>query len=96
MSLISFDTKSATVTIDYDKCLAVKENTSNPSCGFMCVKSCRLYGRNVLRIEGKKPVLTLQNPEEIIRLDNECLACEYSCMVHGSNCITIHLPLTMK
>ena len=93
---VTFDTKTMNITINYEECLAIKENTSRPSCGFMCVKSCRLYGRNVLRIEGNRPVLTTQDPEAIKRLDNECLACEYSCMVHGSNCITINLPLALK
>lgn len=90
---LEFETRTAKITIDYSKCLAAKENTSAPPCKFLCVKACHLYGRNVLKIEGNKPVLSISDPEEIKRLDNECLACEYNCSMYGSGCIKIELPL---
>jgi len=85
--------RKAEITIDYSRCEPAIKNTANPSCGFACVKACRLYGRNILKIEGNKPVLAITNPAEIKRLDNECLACEYECMMHGTNCISIEVPL---
>ncbi len=90
---ISFETKTAKIEINLDKCAAARENSPNPSCGFMCVKACRLYGRNVLKIENNRPVLTVSDPEEIKRLDNECLACEFNCKMYGSDCINIEIPL---
>lgn len=90
---IIFHTQTATIVINMNECIAAKENTSEPSCGFMCVKACRLYGRNVLKIENNKPALTVSEPEAIKRLDNECLACEFYCMLKGSSCIKIDVPL---
>lgn len=90
---LEFATRTARIAIDYSKCHAAKENTPSPACSFLCVKACRLYGRNVLKIEGNKPVLSVSDPEEIKRLDNECLACEYNCSMYGSGCIKIELPL---
>ncbi len=90
---LTFDTRKTKITIDYDRCLPAKEKNSNPSCGFACVKACRLYGRNILRIEGNKPVLSVTDPEEIKRLDNECISCEYTCQRFGPGCISIEIPL---
>jgi len=90
---LEFETKTAKITIDYSRCEPALKNTSNPSCGFACVKACRLYGRNVLKIDGNKPVLSVSGPEEIKRLDNECLGCEYECMMYGAGCINIEPPL---
>jgi len=91
---LEFETRTGKVVIDYNRCEPVVKNTSNPSCGFACVKACRLYGRNILKIEGNRPVLAVSDPEEIKRLDNECLGCEYECMFHGTGCIKIELPLS--
>ena len=85
--------RKSTITIDYGKCEPALKNTSEPACGFACVKACRLYGRNILRIEGNKPALAVLDPKEIERLDNECLACEYHCEVKGTGCISIAVPL---
>ncbi len=90
---LEFETRTAKISINYDRCEPAIKKTSTPSCGFRCVKACRLYGRNVLKIEHNKPVLSLSDPEEIKRLDNECLACEYNCLMYGTGCISIELPL---
>ena len=90
---LRFEAKKIRITIDYTRCEPATKNTSNPACGFACVKACRLYGRNILKIEGNKPVLAVVDPEEIKRLDNECLSCEYHCGVRGTGCIGIDIPL---
>ena len=90
---LNFQTKKIKVTIDYSRCEPATKNTSNPTCGFACVKACRLYGRNILKIEGNKPVLAVTDPKEIERLDNECVSCEYHCWARGTNCIRIEIPL---
>ena len=82
-----------TITIDYRRCIPAQENNASPSCGFACVKACRLYGRNILRIEENRPVLAVSDQEEIKRLDNECISCEYNCGRFGPGCITIDIPL---
>jgi hypothetical protein len=90
---LEFETRKMKITIDYKKCEPARDNTSNPRCGFACVKACRLYGRNILRIEKNKPVLAVKEPSEIIRLDNECLACEYNCEMQGTGCIKIEVQM---
>jgi len=90
---LHFDTRKTRISIDYGECIPAKENNSNPSCGFACVKACRLYGRNILKIENSRPVLAVTNEDEIKRLDNECLSCEYNCQRHGPGCIHIEIPL---
>ena len=90
---LEFGAKKIKITIDYNRCEPAIKNTATPACGFACVKACRLYGRNILKIEKNKPVLAIMDPEEIIRLDNECLGCEYNCWAHGMSCINIEIPL---
>jgi len=90
---LMFQTRKMTITIDYSQCIPARENNASPSCGFACVKACRLYGRNILRIEGNRPVLAVSDQEEIKRLDNECISCEYNCGRFGPGCITIDIPL---
>lgn len=90
---LSFEVRGVKITIDYDRCEPAKHNTPNPSCGFACVKADRLYGRNALKIENNRPVLTNPDPKEILRLCNECLGCEHDCEVHGTNCISIELSV---
>lgn len=90
---LEFETRKTKIAIDYERCIPVKENTSEPSCGFACVKACRLYGRNILKIENNRPVLSVVDPEEIKRLDNECIGCEYNCQCYGAGCIRIDIPL---
>ena len=92
-SKLKFETRKTRITVDYGKCVPATQDTSSPSCGFACVKACRLYGRNILKIEGNKPVLAVTDPEEIKRLDNECISCEYNCQRHGPGCISIEIPL---
>ena len=89
---LEFDIKTGRITIDYSRCEPIIKKTSNPSCGFACIKADRWYGRNVLKIEGNKPILVNPDPEEIKRLCNECLACEHDCTEFGSDCIRIELP----
>jgi hypothetical protein len=90
---LSFETRKTKITIDYSRCVPATENDPNPSCGFACVKACRLYGRNILKIEDNKPTLAVTDPEEIKRLDNECISCEYNCRRYGAGCISIEIPL---
>ena len=90
---LEFEVRTGKITIDYSCCEPATKNTSSPACGFACVKACRLYGRNVLKIEGDKPVLAVADVDEIKRLDNECLSCEYACWSQGTGCISIELPL---
>lgn len=89
---LEFTTRTGKIIIDYSKCEPAIKNIPNPSCGFACVKADRWYGRNVLKIEDNRPVLANPNPEEVKRLCNECLACEYDCTLFGSDCIRIILP----
>jgi hypothetical protein len=90
---LTFQTRKTKISIDYARCVPAKENSSDPSCGFACVKACRLYGRNILKIENHRPVLAVTEEEEIKRLDNECLSCEYECERLGPGCIHIEIPL---
>jgi len=92
-NILSFRTRKISITINYEQCIPAKEDTSRPSCEFACVKSCRLYGRNILRIEQNRPVLAVKDEKEIVRLDNECLSCEYACHHFGSGCVSIDIPL---
>ncbi len=87
--VLEFNSRKLQIKIDYRRCLPAVGNDSNPSCGFACVKACRLYGRNILKIEGNKPVLAVTGQEELNRLDNECLSCEYHCQAMGPGCIDI-------
>jgi len=93
MQALEFNTRTGVISIDYSKCEPAIGNTSTPTCGFACIKACRLYGRNTLKIENNKPVLANTDAAEIGRLDNECLACEYACWSQGTSCIHIELPL---
>ncbi len=86
-----FETRKTTISIDYQRCLPAVRQTSQPACRFACVKACRLYGRNILKIEKNRPVLAVADPEEINRLDNECLACEYQCRFEGPGCVSIEV-----
>lgn len=88
-----FEARKIKITIDYSRCEPATRHTAQPSCGFACVKACRLYGRNILKIEANRPVLAVTEPEEIKRLDNECLSCEYHCWHKGRDCIRIEVPL---
>jgi hypothetical protein len=90
---LTFHTRKTEISIDYARCIPAKEGSSDPSCGYACVKACRLYGRNILKIENNRPVLAVTDEKEIQRLDNECLSCEYSCERYGPGCIHIEIPL---
>ena len=82
--VLQFESRTCRITIDYNKC---------DGCDtFDCVKACRLYGRNVLRIEGKRPVLAM-SPEEAKDRCIECLACEINCMLRAKGAITIEAPI---
>ncbi len=74
------------VYINLRKCIA-------PDCGFACVKACRWMGTGALKIENGKPTLVSRDPEALRRLCSECLACEYFCMMRGSNAIKIIVPV---
>lgn len=90
---LTFEVKGVTISIDYNLCEPVKTGAKDPSCGFGCVKACRWYGRNALKVQNDRPVLTNSNPKELIRLCNECLGCEYDCNQLGSKCISITLSV---
>jgi hypothetical protein len=90
---LSFRTRKMNIMIDYSRCIPARENNASPSCGFACIKACRLYGRNILRIDRNRPVLAVTDPEEIKRLDNECISCEYNCDRLGTGCIKIEIFL---
>jgi hypothetical protein len=85
---LTFETICTTVTIDYSKCEPAINNTSNPKCGFACVKADRLYDRNILKIEGNRPVLAV-SPEEAKKRSNESLSWEYADRVTGNHAIEI-------
>ena len=89
---LEFETRTGKIILDYSRCDPVVNKTSNPSCGFACIKADRLYGRNVLKIEDGKPILAVPQ-KEAQRLCNECLGCEFDCTVYGKDCIQIILPL---
>jgi len=88
-----FETLTTTVTIDYTKCEPALKNTSNPDCGFACVKADRLYDRNMLKIEDNRPVLAV-SPEEAKKRSNESLSWEYADHTTGNRAIEIkvHFP----
>lgn len=88
-----FQVRDMKITIDYARCEPAVKNISNPSCGFACVKADRFYGRNTLKIENNRPVLTNTNPKELLRLCNECLGCEHNCTFFGNHCINIELSV---
>lgn len=78
--IFEFETRTGKIKINHDLCETCNE--------YECAKACSLYGRNVIRIKNGRPVPFLP-PEEIKRIDNECLACEFNCPY---NAITIELP----
>lgn len=75
-------------TIDYTKCEPAVKNTSDPGCGFACVKADRMYDRGLLRIDGNKPVLA-PSEEVAKRISNESLSWEYACNASGNRAIRI-------
>jgi len=79
-------TRCTTTIIDYSKCEPAVQNTSEPSCGFACVKADRMYDRNILRVGGNRPVLAV--PEEMVqKVSNESLSWEYACDAAGNGAI---------
>lgn len=91
MDKLEFETRCTHVTIDYTKCEPAREKKSNPGCGFACVKADRMYDRNILRIEGNRPVLAVAG-EDVKRLSNESLSWEYACHAAGRSAIQIVVP----
>ena len=89
--VLEFDTKCMKVKIDYGRCEAALKNTSEPGCGFACVKADRLYDRNILKIEGNRPVLAIPS-SEVKRVSNESLSWEYACDMTGNHAIEIEIP----
>lgn len=83
-----FRTRCTTTTIDYDKCEPALTGTMDPKCGFACVKADRTYDRNILKIEGCRPVLA-NTPEATVKNSNESLSWEYACRAVGRNAIRI-------
>ena len=89
--VLKFDTKCMKVTLDYSRCEAARKRTSEPGCGFACVKADRMYDRNILRIEGNRPVLTMP-ASEVKKVSNESLSWEYACDMTGNHAIEIEIP----
>ncbi len=85
-----FYTRCTKTSIDYTRCEPAVRSTSNPSCGFACVKADRMYDRGVLRIEDNRPVLAVR-PEDAKKISNESLSWEYACMIAGKNAIRIEV-----
>lgn len=81
---LEFELLTGKFVLNYDKCHGCD--------GFYCVKACSLYGRNVLRIKGGKPVIFV-SPEEAGKLCIECLACEVECILKGKGAIRIDLSI---
>lgn len=90
---LEFSTRSMTTIIDYDKCEPAKNNTSNPSCGFACIKADRMYDRGILKIEGNRPGLAVSK-DAAKKMSNESLSWEYACNAAGINAIeiTVNFP----
>jgi len=82
--MYEFEFRTGKVSIDYEKC--------DGCASFACVKACSLYGRNILRVQGGKPVLAV-SAEEAKRLCIECLACEEECRLRGQEALMIALPV---
>ena len=82
--MYTFDVRTGQISIDHEKCL---DCTS-----LACVAACTRYGSRILKGEGGKPVLAI-TPEETVRRDIECLACELACYLHGQQALTISLPI---
>jgi hypothetical protein len=82
--LYTFSFRTGEVSIDHNKC-AKCEN-------FACIKADSLFGTGLLRIRGRKPVLTT-NSEDAKRLCSECLACEIYCQAYGNAGLRIKLDM---
>lgn len=82
--MYEFEIRTGKITIDHDKC---KDCTT-----YACVKACSAFGRQILRLENMKPVLS-SSPEDAKRTCNECLCCELYCEFDGRKAVKIDLPL---
>lgn len=82
--LYKFRFRTGEVIINHEKCKKCKT--------YACVKGDSLFGRNVLRIQGGKPVLTTTF-EGAKRICNECLACELYCQSYGNRGLKINLDM---
>ncbi len=83
--MYEFEFRTGKVSIDHNKC---RQCTS-----FACVKACSLYGRGILRVQNKKPVLS-PDPEDVKKgLCIEDLSCEYECSFRGRKALKITLPI---
>lgn len=83
--MLEVRTRTGKLVIDYDKCVA-------PKCDYACVKADRIFGRNVLMIERGVPRISVSS-DEVVRLCNECLACEIYCEFFGGGAIKLVLEL---
>ncbi len=81
---LEFESLTGKVTID------------NSICGdcdkYECVKACSYYGRGILRIQNRRPVLSVSH-DEAKRRCIECLACEIHCSLKANAAIQIELPI---
>jgi len=83
--MLEVRTRTGRLVLDYDKCVA-------PKCDYACVKADRIFGRGVLKIEGGLPKIAVDS-DEVVRLCNECLACEIYCEFFGGNAIRLIVEL---
>lgn len=88
---LEFETKCTKVKINYARCEPARSGMAEPTCGFACVKADRMYDRNILRIEGNRPVLALP-AEDVKKVSNESLSWEYACNITGNSAIEIMIP----
>ena len=88
---LEFETICTKVKIDYARCEPARTGAADPACGFACVKADRMYDRNILRIEGNRPVLSLP-AGDVKKVSNESLSWEYACNMTGNFAIEITIP----
>jgi hypothetical protein len=84
MTSYKFLFRTGAVSIDHDRCRSCEN--------YACVKACSLFGANLFRVEGDKPVL-IANPEEAGRRCIEDLACELYCQTYGNKGLKIILDM---
>lgn len=82
--MYEFEIRTGKIAIDHNKC---EDCTS-----FACVKACSAFGRQILRLENLKPILST-TPEDAKRICNECLCCELYCKFDGRDAVKISLPM---
>ena len=81
-SVYAFDTVTGRLSIDHQKCSVCRTQG--------CVEAC---APRILKLEEKKPVLTIEREDAKKGKCTECLACEIYCKFHEQDAIMIQLPI---